>query len=485
MAKKYHLTWRKEQGGRWRKKYKHQEHYFRRLPGESKDESYYRCLKLWEQKKVDIDRQEAEQDPIARGEKRLIEKVEALLRQLESKDTLNNREEWAYWNAQLRNYHEWIEEGAPLVSDDADPEDPPLMIVGSLEAGSSVWNPPDPMDAPPPWADARQAISAKAEPDTLEALSKRFLKHKRRQVESDDLSPGRFDAIRVGLELFSGHCGAMLPIDSINESTLSTFYELLQDRIADGKFARDTAKSRLQVVNQFIDWTWREGILKEKPRNLRSHDFRISVPKQEIQTFSNYELTRLLNASSDRTKLYLLLMLNCGFQQKDIADLLQSEVDWQQGRITRKRSKTGKGKSNNVPTVSYLLWPETFELLCQERSNHLTLALTNQKGEPLKSEPIKPNGRVSKSDNIRCAYARVQRKLKNAKVDPITIDKTLKLLRKTAASMLGEHSDYSRFAGHFLGHAPATVADSHYVRPSESQFDEAIQWLRSEFLQVT
>lgn len=55
MATIYKLTWRKEQGGRWRKKYKRKEYYFPCLPNEDKDVSYFRCLKEWEKKKSEID----------------------------------------------------------------------------------------------------------------------------------------------------------------------------------------------------------------------------------------------------------------------------------------------------------------------------------------------------------------------------------------------------------------------------------------------
>ncbi|NTV80798.1 MAG: hypothetical protein HGA24_05170, partial [Candidatus Aminicenantes bacterium] len=59
-------------------------------------------------------------------------------------------------------------------------------------------------------------------------------------------------------------------------------------------------------------------------------------------------------------------MLNCGMTQKDVSDLLVSEVDWDEGRIIRKRSKTADVE--NVPVVNYLLWPETIRLLRQERA---------------------------------------------------------------------------------------------------------------------
>lgn len=53
----------------------------------------------------------------------------------------------------------------------------------------------------------------------------------------------------------------------------------------------------------------------------------------------------------------------------------------------------------------------------------------------------------------------------------------MKLLRKTAASMLESHEVYGRFVGLFLGHAPASMKDKHYSAPPQQHFDAAIHWL--------
>jgi integrase len=111
-------------------------------------------------------------------------------------------------------------------------------------------------------------------------------------------------------------------------------------------------------------------------------------------------------------------------------------------------------------------------LLAKYRSKHPELALTNENGEPLLVETF-VNGHTKKKDNVRSAYNRLATKLK--------IDKPLKLLRKTAATKLGGNAKYSRFAQYFLGHAPTSVADRHYVAPSEKQFDDAVRWLGKQF----
>lgn len=80
-------------------------------------------------------------------------------------------------------------------------------------------------------------------------------------------------------------------------------------------------------------------------------------------TLDDQEIRRMLKESTGRTKLSICLILNCGMTQKDVADIRKSEVDFDAGRIIRKRSKTEKFKS--VPTVNYLLWPETLRLMKQ------------------------------------------------------------------------------------------------------------------------
>jgi hypothetical protein len=196
----------------------------------------------------------------------------------------------------------------------------------------------------------------------------------------------------------------------------------------------------------------------------------MSPPLKEIEVFTKEEIAALLLAASEWERLLLLLMLNCGFYPVDIATLKKSE--YQGGRITRKRTKT-RNRSDKVPTVDYLLWSETDALLSKYRSEHPELVLLNQRGRPLWVETEKENGKFHRNSNIRCNFFRLRKKTK--------IPKTLKLLRKTSASMLEAHPEYGRYAEYFLGEAPSSVASRHYVRPSEEQFDAALRWLGQQY----
>ena len=56
----------------------------------------------------------------------------------------------------------------------------------------------------------------------------------------------------------------------------------------------------------------------------------------------------------------------------------------------------------------------------------------------------------------------------------------MKHLRKTAATLLGQHPQYKFYANHFLADSPKGMADRHYVTPSDEEFFLALDWLRGQ-----
>jgi integrase len=165
-------------------------------------------------------------------------------------------------------------------------------------------------------------------------------------------------------------------------------------------------------------------------------------------------------------------MLNTGMQQKDISELSWSEVDLDLGRIVRKRSKTRRFQ--NSPTVNYQLWECTSKLL-QEFSSEGDPVLKNRSGESLYKQSLKANGKAKKSDSIKNAFFRAKQKA--------GIQKPLKLLRKTSATLIAEEFGEG-LAALFLGHSPKSVAGRHYIRPSQKRLDEAVEWLGSKITEM-
>jgi integrase len=183
------------------------------------------------------------------------------------------------------------------------------------------------------------------------------------------------------------------------------------------------------------------------------------------------EVRRLIVAAPGQLKLHLLLMINTGMTQVDISDLRPGEIVWDQGRIIRKRSKTADHE--HVPIVEYPLWPSTWDLFRRFGRRDGERALLTESGRTWLRDELRAEGKRSKVDAIKSNYVHLQRK--TGSIHP------LKLFRKTSATLIESHEHYGRYVGHFLGHAPRSLADRHYAAPSRDLFDKIIMWLGENY----
>lgn len=273
---------------------------------------------------------------------------------------------------------------------------------------------------------------------------------------------------RHHMQRFLEFGGPTAAVFSIDAALLRKFYEHLISKITEGTWSKAYCRDVFSTGRRFVKWLMEQGAIPPLP-NIAGR-FRFGSTTKAIQVWTRDEVRHVFGEASDRMRLYLLLALNIGATQQDIADLQDAEIDWTHGRVTRKRSKTGDKK--NAPVVSYLLWPETFRLLKQFRSGRTTV-LRTETGRPLVRKELRKGGKLHASDTIGISFQQLQKRLK--------FNKSLKQLRKTGASMLAEHPTYGRFAQHYLGHAPSTMADRHYVTPPQALFDEGVLWLGRQF----
>jgi integrase len=326
------------------------------------------------------------------------------------------------------------------------------------------------------------AVAATPPDRTVKAQVEAWTTLLRGVCRSGQMSEGRFDAYCRNVGNFVEWIGADTAIDAIDEARLEGFYNHLCVQVAAGKYSPNYAHTLMMTARQFIS-RLAELRLIPLPGNIRSRRFRFnhSAPSK-IETFTVGEVRQMLAACdgfSVRTKLYLLLMLNCGMYQNDVAELLREEVNWTKGTLTRARSKT---RERGGPVVTYKLWPETFALLKKHRAREGELALTTDEGKPLvrywletlegESEPS-----MRRYDVIQSAWSRLAAKMKVRK-----IRLGMKHLRKTSASILGQHPQYKFYCNHFLADSPRGVADRHYVTPSDEEFFAALDWLRGKLL---
>lgn len=318
----------------------------------------------------------------------------------------------------------------------------------------------------------RQAVDQEL---TIKVQLQRFLALQGSKVDANQLSLGRQKTLGIHLNSFADWLGGGAAVNEISGQKLLAYRAYLLEQVTLGKWTLSTASERLGSVKSFVRWLWRTEAIKSLPRLLDAgcHELEIGKSRGAIETFTKAEIGRLLSESSPRTRLYILLTLNTAMTQKDISDLNWDEVDWQAGRIIRKRSKTRRFDA--TPIVSYKLWPETFTLLTSERSSDgAGRVLLNVNGGPLWSESMDDAGAYRKVDNIRSAFDRLRRKL--------GIAKPFKCLKKTAASEIAGSKEYRSLRGLFLGHAPTALADIHYANAPVELFDEALLWLRHKLI---
>jgi integrase len=293
----------------------------------------------------------------------------------------------------------------------------------------------------------------------------------RDSCHAGQLSEGRFDAYCRNIGNFVAWIGPETAIDAIDEDKLEAFFSHLTSKIRAADYSPHYAHTLLMTARQFISRLAARKLIA-LPGNIRDRRFRFNHSvAAEIETFTADEVRALLAAAPERMRLYLLLMVQCGMYQNDVAELRQTEVDWKNGTITRARSKTRERKG---PVVTYKLWPETFALLKKHRAEG-ELALTTERGNPLVRYWLE-GGKMRRYDAIQSGWNRLAEALGGK------IRLSMKHLRKTSASLLGEHPHYKFYATHFLADSPKHMTEKHYVRPSDAEFFEALDWLRGQIL---
>jgi integrase len=305
-----------------------------------------------------------------------------------------------------------------------------------------------------------------------------WVKNKQNQHVAGKISAGRFDAYRRNVGIFRDWIKAGTDVAEITPLKLRDYYGWLCGQISNG-WSANYCRSLFNAAKNFITGL-AELDLIPLPKNIRSREFTFEdLEEKEIEYFTPEQIKKLLagcDGYSERSKLFLLLMLNCGMYQSDVSDLRHEETDWVSGRITRRRSKRKKKrKGKRGFKVTYKLWPETFELLKKLRTQgNAGPVLLSADGNPLVSFSIRDDGRLRRYDLVNEAYQNL--------CDRVGEEKSIKVFRKTAADRLEKHRDYGRFYDFFLAHAPKTVGERNYVTPSQELFDEALDWLRRELI---
>ena len=311
------------------------------------------------------------------------------------------------------------------------------------------------------------AIMDPAQPPADRAVAAsvaRYLEMLLRRQRAIEISVSEYSNAKAGLEHFRDWAGN-IAIDAIDAERWQSYFLHLIGPEAPKSI--ETRRKHFRYARNFLQWM-DDLEVHPAPKNLNRKQYRFKGGTKAVPTISREVVKTTVATARGQLKLHILLMINCGFTQQDISDLNQDEVEWTEGRIRRKRSKTGD--RDKVPMVDYVLWGDTFRLLKQYRSEHPEHVLLTESGKAWVRDEINDDGSRSRTDAIQSVYRKVEVKGKQS----------LKMFRKAGATMLDGSAEHGKDATHYLGHAD-TVATTHYIHQNGPSFDAAIRWLGEQF----
>ncbi|MEZ6033549.1 MAG: hypothetical protein R3C17_10685 [Planctomycetaceae bacterium] len=297
-------------------------------------------------------------------------------------------------------------------------------------------------------------------------LVEEWLKFRKIDHKAKNLSAGAFVNIRRQVKKFALFCPNILDANALKFANYKASV-LLSD------MSKSAQRDDLTTAKTFLEWCSDTAEVIEPIKGLRKRGSGIKISKKkEIKIWKDEDVFDLLKTVKAEQKLYCLLILNTGAYESDIGSWKHDCFNKANRTLTFKRHK--EEDTDEVPTVTYKLWDETYKLLVEHQSNHETLLLTSSVNTVLWKRELVGDDYKTKSiigKNYRSLRLRLSKNWG-----------TLKNLRKTAASKLSEHDSYARYSQYFLGHAPSDTIDTFYVKPNQAKFDEAVLWLRSQFI---
>lgn len=130
-------------------------------------------------------------------------------------------------------------------------------------------------------------------------------------------------------------------------------------------YSPESINHYLSAVRAMFTFAEETDLIEKAPKLRRVKNERIpQAGSKEKPLYTLRDLHKLLENAELRLKTMIMLALNCGFGPKDLQDLRWDDIQGE--RITLPRSKTGICQT-------YLLWPETKELLEEIRRQRATL----------------------------------------------------------------------------------------------------------------
>ncbi|MEX1229373.1 MAG: tyrosine-type recombinase/integrase, partial [Planctomycetaceae bacterium] len=198
---------------------------------------------------------------------------------------------------------------------------------------------------------------------TLETLCFRFLEQKESDRDQGELSPRTYQGYLAACERMAKILGRHRSVDDLLHEDFRKLKNVLSDKLSSA-----TLRVEMQRIRMVFKFAYDAELVDKPIRAATGHAFKrpsLKITKKDrkdhqrqhgLRMFSADEILLILKEADTTMKAAVLLGINCGFGQSDVANLPISALDLKRGWLDFPRVKTGEDR--RVP-----LWPETGEAL--------------------------------------------------------------------------------------------------------------------------
>jgi integrase len=195
--------------------------------------------------------------------------------------------------------------------------------------------------------------SKKDDPDALTVgrMCNRFLSAKLQRLKSGEISARSFAEYRASTERMIETFGAKTVIDNLRATDFAKLRELLAE-----KFGPHRLCTEIVMIKSVFKFALKSDVVDhdfKKPSKAVLRKHRLSRPKR---LFSAEEARALIEKAGTPLRAMILLALNAGFGNSDVATLPLSALDLDKGWVEFPRPKTGIERRAK-------LWAETIAAL--------------------------------------------------------------------------------------------------------------------------
>lgn len=301
---------------------------------------------------------------------------------------------------------------------------------------------------------------------TIREIANRFMNAKRIERDAGLITPGWYGAYDDVLLRFMRHVGPTLPVASLTPDHFAMFRDATRDHGLDRAVQCVRAWMHYATENDWCQPVRFGSNFRKSPRAQHRAARRVLL-------FTPAECRKMLDRAKGQIHAMILLALNGGMGQMDLATLTVADVDLLRRLIDYRRRKTHVART--VP-----LWPRTKKTLTNmvKGKSPVDLIFLTRHKNPWVRVATSRKGRVSTIDSLSQQFGELLAECKiwkrNAAGHPISDGRNFYTLRRTFRTIADEQGD-QRAIALIMGHAaPANDMGAVYVQRIDRKRLEAV-----------